>query len=248
MKFYDCATAPSPRRVRIFMAEKNIEIETIQVDLASGEHFSEAFKAINPLSQVPVLELDDGTHLSQIMAICRYLEEIYPDIPLFGRDPVERARVDSINDQLQANGMVAVMEAFRNALAAYDGIDAAKLRAHLIYFLDQIIPIAQSCGVKMVIHPDDPPYSILGLPRVVSTASDIQALFSAVRRGDLVAVRAQLAEGANVNAQNTNGTTALMVAGEDGAGWFGQPVLAEYSAWVIDRHSGGAWGVGPAVL
>ena len=72
------------------------------------------------------------------------------------------------------------MEAFRNALAAYDHIDAQKLRAHLIYFLDQIIPIAESCGVKMVIHPDDPPYSILGLPRVVSTAADIQALFDAV--------------------------------------------------------------------
>ncbi len=72
------------------------------------------------------------------------------------------------------------MEAFRNALAAYDHIDAQKLRAHLIYFLDQIIPIAESCGVKMVIHPDDPPYSILGLPRVVSTAADIQALFEAV--------------------------------------------------------------------
>jgi len=72
------------------------------------------------------------------------------------------------------------MEAFRNALAAYDGIDASKLRAHLVYFLDHIIPVAESCGVKMVIHPDDPPYSILGLPRVVSTASDIQALFSAV--------------------------------------------------------------------
>lgn len=72
------------------------------------------------------------------------------------------------------------MEAFRNALAAYDHIDAEKLRAHLIYFLDQIIPIAESCGVKMVIHPDDPPYSILGLPRVVSTAADIQALFDAV--------------------------------------------------------------------
>ena len=72
------------------------------------------------------------------------------------------------------------MEAFRNALAAYDHIDAKKLRAHLIYFLDQIIPIAESCGVKMVIHPDDPPYSILGLPRVVSTAADVQALFDAV--------------------------------------------------------------------
>jgi len=72
------------------------------------------------------------------------------------------------------------MEAFRNALAAYDHIDAAKLRAHLIYFLDQIIPIAESCGVKMVIHPDDPPSSILGLPRVVSTAADVQALFYAV--------------------------------------------------------------------
>ena len=72
------------------------------------------------------------------------------------------------------------MEAFRNALAAYDHIDAQKLRAHLIYFLDQIIPVAESCGVKMVIHPDDPPYSILGLPRVVSTAADIQALFDAV--------------------------------------------------------------------
>ncbi len=72
------------------------------------------------------------------------------------------------------------MEAFRNALAAYDHIDAKKLRAHLIYFLDQIIPIAESCGVKLVIHPDDPPYSILGLPRVVSTAADIQALFDAV--------------------------------------------------------------------
>jgi mannonate dehydratase len=72
------------------------------------------------------------------------------------------------------------MEAFRNALAAFDHIDAKKLRAHLIYFLDQIIPIAESCGVKMVIHPDDPPYSILGLPRVVSTAADVQALFDAV--------------------------------------------------------------------
>ncbi len=119
MKFYDCTTAPSPRRVRILMAEKGIEIDTVQVDLMSGEQLTEEFLKINPLGQVPVLELDDGTRLAQVMAICRYLEETYPDTPLFGRDPVERAKVDAINDQLQANGMVAVMEAFRNATPGF---------------------------------------------------------------------------------------------------------------------------------
>jgi mannonate dehydratase len=72
------------------------------------------------------------------------------------------------------------MEAFRTALKTYDGIDALKLRSHLIYFLQNIIPVAESCGVKMVIHPDDPPFPILGLPRVVSTASDMDAIFNAV--------------------------------------------------------------------
>lgn len=114
MKFYDCSTAPSPRRVRIFMAEKGIEIETVQVDLGSGEQFSEEFRKRNPDCVVPVLELDDGRCISEVIAICSYLEELHPEPPLYGRTPEERATVLMWNARVEQQGLMAVADAFRN--------------------------------------------------------------------------------------------------------------------------------------
>ena len=114
MKFYDCITAPSPRRVRIFIAEKGIEIDTQQVDLRGGEHFGESFRAINPDCTVPVLTLDDGTALSEVFSICQYLEEVHPEPVLMGRDAEERALVTMWNSKIEQQGLAAVAEVFRN--------------------------------------------------------------------------------------------------------------------------------------
>ncbi|MCH8048028.1 MAG: glutathione S-transferase N-terminal domain-containing protein, partial [Planctomycetes bacterium] len=93
MKLYDCKPAPNPRRVRIFMAEKGIEIETVQIDLGSGEQFGEVFMKINPDCAVPVLELDDGSYISEVFAICHYLEDTQPEPSLLGTTNEERARI-----------------------------------------------------------------------------------------------------------------------------------------------------------
>jgi glutathione S-transferase len=115
MKFYDCSTAPSPRRVRIFLAEKGITVPTVQVDLRHGEHLQPAFRAINPDCTVPVLELDDGTVLNDAIAICAYFEEVHPEPPLIGSTPAERAGTIAWNRRIERDGFYAVMEAFRNS-------------------------------------------------------------------------------------------------------------------------------------
>ena len=95
MKLYnDADPAPNPRRVRILLLEKGISIPLAPIALAKGEHKTPEFMAKNSLGQLPVLELDDGSHLSESVSICRYLEELHPEPPLFGRDAAERARVD----------------------------------------------------------------------------------------------------------------------------------------------------------
>lgn len=121
MKFYDCKTAPSPRRVRIFMAEKGLDIETVQVDLATGEQLGEAFRRINPDCVVPVLEIDDGSHLSEVTAICQYLEELQPEPPLLGSTPEERARISMWNAKVEQQGLWGMMDAFRNSVKGLAG-------------------------------------------------------------------------------------------------------------------------------
>ena len=115
MRFYDCRTAPSPRRVRIFLAEKGIELDTVQVDLGSGEQLGEAFRRLNPECVVPVLQLDDGTCLSEATAICQYLEELHPEPGLLGTTSLERAQVSMWNAKVEQLGLLAMMDAFRNS-------------------------------------------------------------------------------------------------------------------------------------
>ena len=121
MKFYDCATAPSPRRVRIFLAEKGIAVPTVQVNLRAGEQFTPEFRAINPDCTVPVLELDDGVRIFDAIGICAYFEAVQPDPPLMGASPAERGLVAAWQRRCERDGFYALMDAFRNATPGLKG-------------------------------------------------------------------------------------------------------------------------------
>lgn len=101
MKLYDYGTAPNPRKVRIVLAEKGVDYELIQVDLPARAHKSPEFLKMNPSGKVPVLELDDGRFLSESIAICRYLEAVYPEPNLFGADPFEMGHIEMRNRQME---------------------------------------------------------------------------------------------------------------------------------------------------
>ena len=118
LTLYDCATAPSPRRARILLAEKGVPHQTVQVDLRSGEQFSEAFRAVNPQCTVPALRLPDGTVLTDNAAIAAWLEAAYPQPPLLGSTPAEKAAVASWQWRAEFDGLFAVAEALRNGSPA----------------------------------------------------------------------------------------------------------------------------------
>ncbi len=121
MKFYDCAPAPSPRRVRIYLAEKGLEVETVQVDLGNGEQLTESFRAVNPRCTVPVLELNDGTRLASTAGIRRYLDIAYPEPNLCGRTAAEQGRIADLLWQIEADGLMAMSEALRNRASRMQG-------------------------------------------------------------------------------------------------------------------------------
>jgi glutathione S-transferase len=114
MKLYDGGRAPNPRRVRIFLAEKGIEIPLESVDLGALEHKTESFAALNPLQRLPVLTLDDGTVITESIAICRYFEALRPEPPLFGRGALEVALVEMWNRRVELNLYAAVSAVFRH--------------------------------------------------------------------------------------------------------------------------------------
>lgn len=119
MKLYTSTWAPSPRRVSLYLERKGIELEQVEVDLRSGEHLKPEFAAMAPTCTVPVLALDDGGFIWESTAIRRYLEELHPEPPLFGRNARERAEVNQWTTWVYSHGMLAVMEAFRNSQTGF---------------------------------------------------------------------------------------------------------------------------------
>jgi glutathione S-transferase len=114
MKLFDGGRAPNPRRVRIYLAEKGIEVPLVPIDMGALEHKRETVSSRNPLMRLPVLELDDGTIITESIAICRYFEELHPEPPLFGRGALGKALVEMWQRRMELNLLAVVAAAFRH--------------------------------------------------------------------------------------------------------------------------------------
>jgi glutathione S-transferase len=121
LKIYESSGSPNSRRVRIFIAEKGICISRVPVDLGAKEQFSEAYAKINPRRVVPTLVLEDGTAIGEVPAILRYLEEAYPNTPLLGTSPTDKALVTMWERRMELEGFAAVMETVRNKVPGLKG-------------------------------------------------------------------------------------------------------------------------------
>ena len=114
MKFYNSNFAPNPRRVRIFLSEKGLSIPRVDVDLAKLEHKTPDYSAVNPFQLIPALELDDGTVIGELIAICRYIEELHPEPNLFGANALERATVEMWQRRVEWHLLLPIAQVFRH--------------------------------------------------------------------------------------------------------------------------------------
>lgn len=119
MKLYEFAPNPSSRRVGIFLKELGVELETVQLDVRAGENLNEEYLAKSITGKVPMLELDDGTCISETIAICRYIAEKKGDLTLFGKTPVEAGLVEMWQRIVELDGLYAGFQAFRNLSGVY---------------------------------------------------------------------------------------------------------------------------------
>ena len=129
MKLYDAGRAPNPRRVRVFLAEKGVTVPVVSIDLARLEHKAPAYVAINPLQRTPALELDDGTVISESIAICRYFEELHAEPPLFGTGALERAHVEMWQRRLEFGLLGTVAAVFRHLHPAMAEMEVPQVAA-----------------------------------------------------------------------------------------------------------------------
>ena len=121
MKLYDFELAPNAQRVRIYLAEKGLEVPMAQLNVREDEQFAEPFTSMNPFHCVPFLELDDGNVIAESMSICRYLEELYPEPALFGRTAEERAVIDMWLRRFELDGFIPMLHAVRNHVPMFAG-------------------------------------------------------------------------------------------------------------------------------
>jgi glutathione S-transferase len=121
MLLYHDPRAPNPRRVRIFLAEKSVAYDTIEVLIATDQHLSVDYRRKHPLSLLPILELEDGRILRESMAICRYIEETHPEPNLFGADAWERAQIEQWNRHAELELLIPIQNIFRNSNAFWQG-------------------------------------------------------------------------------------------------------------------------------
>ena len=121
MKLFDFELAPNAQRVRVFLAEKGLEVPTEQLNVRDDDQFVEPFTSMNPFHCVPFLELDDGTVIAESMSICRYLEELHPEPPLFGRTAEERAVIDMWLRRFELDAFIPMLHAVRNHVPMFAG-------------------------------------------------------------------------------------------------------------------------------